>query len=63
MELLKHFQTLLTDLFKNLNFDSKLVRFLNNKSEPKEVPKEAEKDTTKELKWFLWYIDLFFQLS
>jgi hypothetical protein len=35
MDLLKHFQTLLTDLFKNLNYDSKAVRFLNNKMETK----------------------------
>jgi hypothetical protein len=31
-EILVHFQTLLTELFKTLNFDSKSVRFLNNKS-------------------------------
>jgi phosphoribosyl 1,2-cyclic phosphodiesterase len=37
MELLKHFQQLLTELFKTLNFDSKSVRFLNNKTEQKEV--------------------------
>jgi hypothetical protein len=30
IEVLKHFQGLLTDLFKQLNFDSKSVRFLNN---------------------------------
>jgi hypothetical protein len=33
-EYLLHFQTLLTELFKNLQFDSKSVKFLNNKSEP-----------------------------
>lgn len=42
MELLKHFQDLLTGLFKALNFDSKSVRFLNNTSEQKEVPKEPK---------------------
>lgn len=36
MDLLKHYQTLLTDLFKTLNFDSKSVRFLNNKVESQE---------------------------
>jgi hypothetical protein len=34
MEVLQHFQDLLTNLFKNLNFDSKSVRFMNNKTEP-----------------------------
>jgi hypothetical protein len=31
-EVLKHFEKLLTELFRNLNFDSKSVKFLNNKS-------------------------------
>jgi hypothetical protein len=35
MEVLKHFQELLTSLFKELHFDSKAVRFLNNRTEPK----------------------------
>lgn len=43
MDLLKHYQTLLTDLFKTLNFDSKSVRFLNNKVEPQEGHKESSK--------------------
>lgn len=42
MELLKHFQALLTDLFKMLHFDSKSVRFLNNASEQKEAAKETK---------------------
>lgn len=42
MDLLKHFQTLLTELFKTLNYDSKSVRFLNNKVEPKEGAKEQK---------------------
>jgi hypothetical protein len=34
IEVLKHYQILLTDLFKNLNYDSKSVKFLNNKMDP-----------------------------
>jgi hypothetical protein len=48
MDLLKHFQTLLTDLFKQLNFDSKSVRFLNNKVEEKETKEVKEAKETKE---------------
>lgn len=33
-EVLTHFQGLLTTLFQSLNFDSKSVHFLNNRSEP-----------------------------
>lgn len=33
MDILKHYQTILTDLFKELNYDSKEVKFLNNKQE------------------------------
>lgn len=36
LDLLKHYQELLTDLFKALSFDSKSVKYLNNFSEPKE---------------------------
>lgn len=38
MEVLTHYQTLLTNLFKSLNYDSKSVKFLNNKTDhgPKE---------------------------
>lgn len=40
MELLKHFQALLTELFRALHFDSKSVRFLNNEQkEPSKDPK------------------------
>jgi hypothetical protein len=45
MELLKHYQQLLTDLFKTLAFDSKSVRYLNNRAgdQPsKEGAKEAK---------------------
>ena len=42
MQLLKHYQNLLTDLFKTLSFDSRSVRFLNNRTDPKE--KEARKE-------------------
>lgn len=42
MDLLKHFQSLLTELFKTLNFDSKSVRYLNNRVEPKEASKETK---------------------
>ena len=47
MDMLKHYQTLLTELFKSLSFDSKSVRFLNNKTEPKEG-KEGKKEGAKE---------------
>ena len=35
---LTHYQVLLTHLFKNLNYDSKSVKFLNNKTD--QTPKE-----------------------
>ena len=38
-EVLTHFQTLLTSLFQSLSFDSRSVRFLNNKQEAKEEGK------------------------
>jgi hypothetical protein len=38
-EVLTHFQTLLTSLFQSLSFDSRSVRFLNNKQESKEEGK------------------------
>lgn len=44
MEVLTHYQTLLTNLFKSLNYDSKSVKFLNNKTD--HGPKEGH-----EAKW------------
>jgi hypothetical protein len=38
MEVLGHFQTLLTNLFKALNFDSRSVRFHNNASDKETKP-------------------------
>ena len=43
LDMLKHYQHLLTELFKTLNFDSKSVKFLNNRSDKKEGDKEAGK--------------------
>ena len=40
MEILRHFEKLLTELFKNLNFDSRSVKFLNNRADP--APKDKE---------------------
>ncbi len=39
-EVLTHFQELLTALFQSLNFDSKSVHFLNNRSEPQPAKEE-----------------------
>ena len=49
LDLLKLYQELLTNLFKELNFDSKSVKFLNNLTEPKEAKEPREgggKDST-----------------
>jgi hypothetical protein len=40
MDILRHFEKLLTELFKNLNFDSRSVKFLNNRADP--APKDKE---------------------
>jgi hypothetical protein len=45
-QVLTHFQGLLTTLFQSLNFDSKSVRFLNNRSEPT-INKEIKEEVTK----------------
>ena len=39
-EVLTHFQELLTALFQSLNFDSKSVHVLNNRSEPQPAKEE-----------------------
>jgi len=45
LDLLKLYQDLLTNLFKELNFDSKSVKFLNNLTEPKEGKEGGNKDS------------------
>jgi hypothetical protein len=45
MEVLNYFQTLITELFKNLGLDAKSVNFWNNKSDPttsKEIKDKKE---------------------
>jgi len=50
LDLLRHYQELLTDLFKALNFDSKSVKYLNNFSEPKDSTHGAKEGNNPESK-------------